>query len=808
MKIVIVGGSAGGATCAARLRRLDEKAEIVVIERGEHVSYANCGLPYYVGGVIQEKRALLVQTPDALRNKYLLDIRTESEVVHIDRENKRVTVRSGSAEYTEKYDTLVLATGSTPLRPKIPGIDSKRIHTLWTVPDAAAVKEMADESKSAVVVGGGFIGMEVAENLLEKGLDVTIVDAADQILAPMDFEMAKVLEQQVRRKGAQLILSDGIQGFAETDGGIRVTLSSGKELSADMAVLSIGIRPNTAIAKEAGLTLSDRGFVEVDGHMRTNDPAIYACGDIARYDDIVLGDRTTVQLAGPANRQARIVADNIAGIPSVFRGTQGTSVALIFGLTAASTGANEKMLVRKGLKKGVDYESVILTQNNHPGYYPGVAQMIIKLIFSKDGEKVYGAQIVGGEGADKRLDVIAASMRLGATVRDLCELELAYSPVYSSPKDPVNMAGFVASNVLDGMVRFCDWRFDVPNAQILDVREDVERMAYSLPTAIPMPLGTVRQNLDKLKKDAPIVIFCAIGARAYTAARILSQNGFKDVYVYPGGLKVYRATHEEPEPPRAEKAPPAPKKSNAEPAKAIELNCSGLQCPGPLMKLYETMNGMRDGEMLRIRATDPGFPVDAEAWCRRTGNTFLGSVAEGSEYSVLVQKGKSASAPDIVEAEDANGKTIIVFSGDFDKVMASFIIANGAAAMGRKVTMFFTFWGLTALRRPEKVAVKKNFMEKMFAFMLPRGTNKLGLSRMNMLGMGSIMMKKIMKDKNVETLEGLMQKAKQNGVRLLACSMSMDVMGIHKEELIDGVQVVGVGTYLGSAEEANVNLFL
>jgi len=811
MKIVIVGGSAGGATCAARLRRLNENAEIIMLERGEYISYANCGLPYYVGDVIKDKDSLIVQTPEAISRKYRIDVRTENEAIKIDRESKIVTIKdiNNSKEYTESYDYLVLATGSTPFRPSIVGIESERILTLWTVPDSVRMKEIAENSKSATVIGGGFIGMEVAENLLARGMVVNIADAADQILAPMDKEMAKILEKQVEDKGVNLYLSDGIDHFEETVGSIKTILKSGKVIESDMVVLSIGIRPNTKIAREAGLDLSDRGFIEVDKNMKTTDPYIYACGDIVRYDDIVLGERTTVQLAGPANRQARIVADNIAGKKSEFRGTQGSSVARIFGLTAASTGYNEKMLKAAGLRRNIDYKSVLLTQNNHPGYMPGVESMFIKLIFSAEGNRIYGAQIIGGEGADKRLDVIATAIRLNARVSDLAELELGYSPVYSSPKDPVNMAGYVAQNVIDGIVDFADYDFDAEGKILLDVREDVERLAYEVPEAVPIPLGALRDNLSRLDKSKEVVVFCAVGVRAYTAARILMQNGFADVKVYPGGVRMYRMINDSSEEPskNIEDEKRLMEMNSTDIEKSIDLDCSGLQCPGPLMKLYETVNGMQPGDTVHVTATDPGFTRDAESWCRRTGNTLISKSNEGAKYSAIIRKGTDEIRP-IVEKDTVDGKTIIVFSGDFDKVMASFIIANGAAAMGRKVTMFFTFWGLTALRRPEKVKVNKTFMEKMFGMMLPRGVDRLGLSRMNMLGMGTAMMKKIMKDKNVEPLESLVQKALDNGVHIMACSMSMDVMGIHKEELIDGVEIVGVGTYLGNAEEANVNLFM
>lgn len=819
-KVVIVGGVAGGASCAARLRRLDESAQIVLLERGPYISYANCGLPYYVGDTIKTESALLLQTPEAMHQKFNVDVRVKNEVLSLDRAKKAVQIkRLDTGEvYEESYDTLVLSTGSSPLRPKIPGIDSPRIETLWTVPDAARIRDTVRTKgiRSAAVIGGGFIGLEMAENLREAGLEVSIVEMQNQVMAPLDYEMAQLLHEHLTENGVALHLGDGVASFADNGQAVSITLKSGKTVSAELVLLAIGVRPNSELAKNAGLTVNVRGGIVTDAHLRTSDPAIYAVGDVTEVEDLVFGGSTMVPLAGPANKQGRMAADNIAGADETYRGTQGTSVAKVFDLTAASTGANEKTLQKRGLTRGKDYEVVTITQNSHAGYYPGALPMTLKLLFSTDGKKLFGAQIVGRDGVDKRIDTIAAVLRLGGGVRDLTELELAYAPPYSSAKDPVNMAGFTAENVLRGKVRFADWNVTEkePDAVLLDVREDAELLAYSLPNAVHIPLGQLRGRLKELDSGKPIVTVCAIGVRAYNAARILMQHGFQNVRVYPGGARFYRSTHEQPavQPEAAPKptAAAAPAKSTAVPSASVRLDCCGLQCPGPIMKVYEAMKAMQEGQVLEVTASDPGFVKDIAAWCRRTGNPLIENTKRGSDFVSLVQKGGTApTAPAGPLVRDTpQGKTLIVFSGDLDKVLASFIIANGAAAMGRPVTMFFTFWGLTVLRKSKKQPVQKTLVESLFGNLLPRGSKKLRLSRMNMGGMGTAMMKKIMRDKNVSSLEELIQQAIRQGIKIVACTMSMDVMGIKAEELIDGVELGGVGAYLGDAEESNVNLFI
>lgn len=832
-KIVIIGGVAGGASTAARLRRQDETAEIVLLERGDYISYANCGLPYHVGDVIQDRDALLLMTPEKMKGRFNVDVRIGNEATSIDRDKKTVEIRrvADGSVYTETYDKLVISTGSSPLRPNIPGIDSDKVMTLWTIPDTDRIRKKIQDGnvRDAIVVGGGFIGLEMAENLVEAGCRVTLVEMLNQVMAPLDFEMAQLIHEHLVQSGVDLILQDGVSSFEESGDNLKVRLSSGKELEAQLVLLSIGVRPNSQLAKEAGLELNARGGIKVDETLHTSDPDIFAIGDVIEVKDLVSGEGAMVPLAGPANKQGRICADNIDGKSIPFRGTQGTSVAKIFDLTAATTGSNEKALARRGLKKGSDFQVVYVNQNHHAGYYPGAMPMFIKLIFAPDGSRIFGAQIVGRDGVDKRIDVLATALRLGATIQDLTELELAYAPPYSSAKDPVNMAGFTAENVINGMVRFCEWDYiekaDPSQVILLDIREDMERLAYSMPGTLNIPLGTLRERLGEIDRTKTVIPFCAIGVRSYNAARILMENGFENVLLYPAGTQFYRGTHYKEELMEMNYDGPqgvfstvaqdsAGTGETVMAGQSFRLNCSGLQCPGPIMKVFESIRNLNDGDVVEVIASDPGFVRDIAAWCKQTGNTLLSSGKSGKEYVASIRKGLAPGTTPAVQgqagfvASGGDNKTIIVFSGDLDKVLASFIIANGAMAMGKKVTMFFTFWGLNVLRKANKVPVKKSFIEAMFGGMMPRGAGKLKLSKMNMGGMGTLMMKYVMRTKNVDSLETLIRKAQDAGVNIIACTMSMDIMGIKEEELIDNIDYAGVGTYLGESEEANLNLFI
>lgn len=813
-KVLIVGGVAGGASAAARLRRLDEQAEIILFERDEHISFANCGLPYYIGETIQERGNLLVQTPAAMQARFAIDVRVYSEVTAIDPAKKTVTVSSrDKGVYEENYDALVLSPGAKPIRPNLPGIDSPRIFSLRNIPDTDRIKEFVDreDSRRVVVIGGGFIGIEMAENLRERGLEVSLAEAAPHILAPFDSEMSMLAEKELQENGVHLYLNDGVASFETTDAGIIVALQSGARLEADLVILAIGVTPDTAFLKSSGIQLGSRGHIIVDEHLRTNQPDIYAVGDAIEVIDFVNGKPTAIPLAGPANKQGRIAADNIAGIPSRFAGSQGTSILKVFNLTAAATGNNERTLQRTGQS----YRTVYLHPNSHASYYPGALPLTMKLLFDDSG-RILGAQAIGIDGVDKRIDVIAAVLRLKGTVADLTELELAYAPPYSSAKDPVNMIGFAAENILAGLTDVFTYEqlssFDRSQSILLDVRTEAEFANGHLPGALNIPVDDLRQRLGELNKDKLILAYCQVGLRGYIASRILAQHGFR-VKNMTGGYKT--ASVQLPNKPAApcgveiDTETQTVREVKAEQKKNHRsLNACGLSCPGPLMQVKTTLDGMAEEEILEITASDPGFSEDIRAWCHRTGNRLLELKKEKGIITATVQKGgvtASASAP---SAAAKDNKTIVVFSGDLDKALASFVIANGAAAMGKKVTMFFTFWGLNILRKPEDVPVVKGFIDRMFGWMMPRGSTNLKLSNMHMLGMGTQLMRKVMKDKNIASLEDLMHAAQKAGIEIVACQMSMDVMGIQKEELLDGVKIGGVGYYLNEAEDANVNLFI
>lgn len=809
-KVLIVGGVAGGASAAARLRRLDESAEIVLFEKGEYISFANCGLPYYIGGEITQKSALTLQTPQSFYARFAVDVRTQQEVTAIDREKKEVQVKNHATGeiYTESYDKLILSPGAEPVRPNLPGLNGDRVFTLRSIPDTYRIREFIDANcpKRAVVVGGGFIGVEMAENLTAAGVAVTLVEMSDQVIAPLDPEMAREVESHMTAKGVTLRLGAALEGVRETEGVLTV-LVSGEEVPADFVVLAIGVRPESALARDAGLAVNERGAILVDDEMHTSDPDIFAVGDAIAIKDFITGQPGYVPLAGPANKQGRIAADNICGLHKSYHGTQGSSVLKVFDLTVAATGLNEKAAKRMGLS----YDKMYTYSANHAGYYPGAVNMSIKTLFEKETGKILGAQIVGYDGADKRCDVFATAIRAGMTAYDLTELELCYAPPFGSAKDPVNMAGFAIENVLTGKVKQFHWH-DVDSlprdgsVTLLDTRTPLEYANGSLPGFINIPVDELRERMGELDAAKPVYLTCQIGLRGYIATRILMQNGF-DVYNLSGGYRLYHSIFGKVQQPAAPKAD-APKIEHlGAPTEVKKLDACGLQCPGPIVRLSGALEEALPGQLIEISTTDPAFASDLEGFCRRTGNEFCGMESQKGVCVARVRKAATCAVKPVAEAEK-DKKNIIVFSGDLDKAIASFIIANAAAAMGRKVSMFFTFWGLNVLRKPEKVPVKKDFMSMMFGKMMPRGSKKLGLSKMNMGGMGAKMIRGVMQNKNISSLEDLIQLAQQNGVELVACSMSMDVMGITQAELIDGVKLGGAAAMIANAEESDMSLFI
>lgn len=543
LKLVIVGGVAGGASAAARARRLSESAEIILVERGPYVSFANCGLPYHIGGEIGQRDKLLVQTVDGLRQRFRLDVRTRCEVTAIDAANRTVRIRNleTGEEQTEAYDKLVLSPGAAPLRPPIPGIDHARIHTLRNMQDMDRIKAAVDEgAKSALVVGGGFIGLEMAENLHRRGLHVTLVELLPQVMPPLDPEIAGGLHAELSRHDVKLHLADGVVSFEDASGAVRATLKSGAAVTCDLVILSVGVKPDTALAEQAGVRLGARGAIEVDQHMRTSDPNIYAIGDAVLVEDFVLGGPTLVPLAGPANRQARIAVDHIFGRGARFRGVQGTSVVRVFDKTVAMTGASEKTLRQRAVR----YEKVYIHPMQHAGYFPGAQQMMLKLLFDPESGRVLGAQAIGGDGVDKRIDVLATAIQAGLTVFDLEEVELAYAPQYGSAKDPINMAGFVASNVVRGddhVVHVADLdELDPESVTIVDVRQPAEFERGAVPNARLHPLPNLRDQLDQIPTDKPVIVYCQAGQRGYFASRILQQHGY-DVRNLSGGYLTFAA---------------------------------------------------------------------------------------------------------------------------------------------------------------------------------------------------------------------------------------------------------------------------
>jgi len=796
---------------------MDEQAQITLVERGPYISFANCGLPYHIGKVIPERESLLVQKAEGFSQRFGVTVLTRTEAVAIDPAKKTVTLRKveSGEETVEPYDELVLSPGAEPIRPPLPGVDLPGVHVLRNIPDLDRIVAQLEQGsvREAVVGGAGFIGLEVAENLAHRGVKVTVVELAAQVMPLFDAEMAAPLAHELALHGVEVRLGSGLQAVRKTNGRLTVDIATGEAVPADLVVLAIGVKPETTLAKQAGLKLGPQGGIQVDRQMRTSDPHIYAVGDAVEVFDRNSSQFARVPLAGPANRQGRLVADVIAGREARYPGTVGSSIVKVFDLVASSTGLSEK----QAKKLGLEHDVVWVHGASHAGYYPGATPLTLKLLFAPKDGRVLGAQVVGREGVDKRIDVLATAVAAKMTVYDLEELDLAYAPPFSSAKDPVNHLAAVAANRLRGDHPTLRWdemeKVAKEGSLLLDVRTKDEFECGTIPGAVNIPVDELRARLAELPKDQPIAVFCQVGLRGYLATRILSQHGFKAANLL-GGYKLWSTVHSPVHAPQRVERITSDEETQTScnrPMKAVSgflkpLDVRGLQCPGPILKLKEEMERLGEGEVLQIQANDPGFVLDLPAWAKRTGNEVLTVKTEGKEISAQVRKGANVVAHP--GRQPADGQTIVVFSGELDKAMAAMIIATGGATMGRKPTLFFTFWGLNLLRRPEPVPVKKNLMERMFGTMLPRGASKATLSKMHMGGMGTAMMRKVMKDKNVDSLPDMLARAQQLGVRLVACQMSMDVMGIKKEELIDGVEIGGVAAYLDAASEANVNLFI
>lgn len=894
MKVLIIGGVAAGASAAARLRRLNESAEIILFERGEFISYANCGLPYHLGGVILRRESLLVMSKEKFSAWLRVDVRTHSEVIQINRAEKSVLVRNEEREYTETYDKILLASGSSAVNLNTPGDDDPRVTHLWTLADMDRIQKIiAGGAKDALVVGAGFIGLETAENLKERGMNVTLVQRGSHVLPTIDGEMSGFLEQELTQAGIRILLNQTVtayeNGTAESSecakcagtAPLTAILQNGERLKTDLVIVGTGVRPNSELAQNAGLECGPRGHIVVNERLETSDPDIYAAGDAVEVVDPIFGAKTAIPLAGPANKQGRIAADNLSGGNSVYRGTLGASVVKVGNLTAGSVGWTESRL--REMKK--PFQKIYLHPASKASYFPGGNQMHIKLMFSETGA-VFGAQIVGGKGVDKRIDAIAQAIRNGLTAPELGTLELAYAPPYNSAKDPVNFAGFIASNVLSGISRVVHADAIPEDALILDVREPEEHELGAIPGAVNIRLGDVRERMKELDPTRKIVTACQVGLRGYLAERILRQNGF-DVYNLSGGYLTWKMFHPAPLPEPASDftsgssvsssssssaaaATAAPSSSvfafsdasagtapvqtlnsvsdSESPAQRLSiseetletLDVRGLPCPGPVITLKKAFSALRGGERLRIFAALT-FENDLVRWVSGNGYKLLEIERDSEKIKAIVEKSEkiqksgqisgsgsvSASASEAVPGTapvsafgtasasssalfSAGNESValVLFSNDLDKALAAFIIANGFAASGVKVSIFFTFWGLSVLRKEPEVRAKKNLMSRMFGWMLPKGPAGLRLSKMNMSGIGTAMMKKVMKDKNVMTLPELIRAARENGVTFVACEMAMDVMGISRDELMDVDEVVSVATFVELAKNGKNTLFI
>lgn len=815
MKHVIIGGVAGGATAAARIRRADESAEIILLEKGKYISYANCGLPYYIGGVIADRDKLFVQTPEGFGQRFNIDVRVENEVTAIDTTAKTVTVqKTDGTIYTESYDKLLLSPGSTPVVPPLKGIDSEGIFTLRNVDDTDRIKQYLTTHKvqDAVVVGGGFIGLEMAENLQHAGARVSIVEMADQVMAPVDFSIASHVHRHLMDQGVGLWLKTGVSHFEQEEARLRVCFTDGGHIMADMVLLSVGVRANTKLATQAGIELGERG-IKVDSYLQTSAADVYAVGDAIEFTHPLTGQPWLNFLANPANRQGRIVADNMVfGNHTEYEGAIGTSIAKVFDLTVGATGLPAKRLQQLGIA----FEQSTTSSAAHAGYYPGAFQLTTKLTFDPQSGKLYGAQCVGHEGVDKRIDQVALLIKNGGTIYDLIKLEHAYAPPFSAAKDPIAIAGYTAANIISGSMPVIHWRelkeMDLSGTTLIDVRTADEYSLGTIRNAINIPVDELRGRIHEIPADKPIIVFCAIGLRGYIALKILTGRNFKNVRNLSGGYKTYALATQTIRHETNLSQSTETKMNETNTANSCEKNITvdacGLQCPGPILKLKKNMDTMAAGQRIEVKATDPGFPRDAEAWCQSTGNRFLSKTNDNGYYTVTIEKGGAQPAMPAAGGAVPKNKTLIMFSNDLDRALATFVLANGAAATGHKVSIFFTFWGLNVIKKEKKPAVSKDLFGRMFSWMLPSDSRKLKLSKMSMCGIGDKMMRNIMRKKNISQLEELRQQAMDSGVEFIACQMSMDMMGVKQEELIDGVTIGGVATYMNRAEDACVNLFI
>lgn len=822
MKIVVIGGVAGGASAAARARRVDEDAEIIIFERGEYVSFANCGLPYHVGEIIEERESLLLMTPEKFLKQTGIKVKIKHEVVEINRKAKSVKVKNieDGKVFEESYDKLILSPGSSPIRPPIEGADNPDVMVLWTINDMDKVNAAIDSGvKSAAVIGGGFIGIEVAENLRHRDIQTSLVEMLPQVMPQIDMEMTQPINDILEDNKIKLYLNNGVEKITSKGKGFSLKLKDATELDVDMVIMAIGVKPNIELAKSSELELGTTGAIKVNENLQTTDPDIYAVGDAIEVTNLVTGRPARIPLAGPANKQGRMATNNVFGAKEAYRGSLGTAICKIFDLAIANTGANEKTLKQEG----IEYRKIYLNPFSHASYYPGASVMNMKVLFSPEG-KIFGAQIVGQDGIDKRIDIIATAIINDINIIDLEKLELAYAPPFGSAKDPVNFVGYVANNMLKG-----DTKIIYPDSlpeeiTIIDVRSPDEFACGAAPGAKNIPLPELRNRLDEIPKDKEIGVMCQSGIRSYNSEQILKQKGFK-VSNIAGGYITWLLFHPKSNSVLKEETfwhsqentgigssseTKISESANFAADADIELNACGLQCPGPIVAVKNKIEEMKDGEILKVTASDMGFRKDLPSWCRSTGNEMINIEHDSKNVTAFIRKqsGNLAAAGVNAMTSPVKKTTLVLFSNDFDKTMAAFILATGFASLGHEVSIFFTFWGLNVLRKNPGPKVKKDILSRMFGMMMPKGATKLVLSKMHMMGAGTAMMKYVMDSKKITSLPELIKQAREMKVKFIACEMAMNVMGIKIEELLYDVDTAGVANFAELSEKSGTTLFI
>jgi len=825
MKIITVGGVALGASFVTRMKRLDRNIEIKMFEKSSYISYANCGLPYNLSGKIDRERLELV-TPEEMKEKFDVDVFVKHEVISINTKGKYVMVKDLKTQKTfkESYDKLVLGPGTRAFEIPIKGIEKEENKfPLKNLDDLDKIQKFRKRTraKKFLVLGAGFIGLEAAESLAEDGQEVNVAEISNTV-AKFDKDISVFLEKELVQKNVNLFLNAGVK---KVDAKRRVAiLTTGKEIKYDMILMSAGVRPNTEFIKKSGIKVDDRGVVITNEFMQTSDKDVYAGGDIVYSKHHVTGNKQYSPLAWGANRQAKVIANHIFGIEDKQPDTMQTAIIKVFRLTAAMTGMSEF----EAQRAKIDYDIVYYSGNHHASYYPGAKNVVLKVIYEKETLRVLGAQSVGAS-ADKKIDVIATALYHNATMEDLLNYNLAYSPPYGSAKDVVNLAASIAVNRRDQKLQSIKAEELKKEMFIIDVNPPTVHEVSSIPGSINIPLETLADSKDLPEdKDSKIYLHCNTGHTSYNGLKILESKGYSNLVNVIGGNNRYQAFKwsREYKPTTGRKkvasAPKAVKETtkapvasaSAAPGKAIALDCTGLSCPGPLLKLHKKLNEVQNGTIIDVTASDFGFEDDVKTWVEKNGHTLISASSDDEKVYAKIQKGQSSVINEDSQAiagalmKDKERATIVLFSGEYDKVIGALIIAQAAASLGKKVTVFATFWGLNALRIKPRKKPKKKFMEKMFGKMMPRGVEEFPLTQMNYGGLGKKIIKSVMKKHNVKTPDKMIKDAQELGVEFIACTMSMDLLGIRKEELLEGVSFAGVAKYISHADDSNVTLFI